>query len=85
MADALHGRAQQDQEDSRQQEQDQHNAHLDRRAVGFFFFFGSVGWTFIPMLIGLVARRTHIQRGFLVAAGSNVVFLVFLVARGLMR
>lgn len=53
------------------------------RAVGFFFFFGSIGWTVIPMLIGLVARRTNIQRGFLVAAASSVVFILLVFVRGL--
>ncbi len=55
------------------------------RAVGFFFFFASVGWTVIPALIGMVAKRTdNIQRGFMVAAASGAVFLGFVIARGLM-
>jgi MFS family permease len=54
------------------------------RAVGFFFFFASVGWTVVPMLIGLVARKTNIQRGFLVAAASGAVFLTLIVIRGMM-
>ena len=54
------------------------------RAVGFFFSFASVGWTVIPMLIGLVARKTNIQRGFLVAAASGAVFLTLIVVRGMM-
>lgn len=54
------------------------------RAVGFFFFFASVGWTVIPMLIGIVARKTNIQRGFLVAAASGAVFLTLIVIRGIM-
>jgi fucose permease len=51
------------------------------RAVGIFFFFGSIGWTVIPMLIGQVARRTNIQRGFLVTAGSAAVFVAFVAVR----
>jgi hypothetical protein len=54
------------------------------RAVGFFFFFASVGWTVIPMLIGFVARKADIQRGFLVAAASGAVFLTLIVIRGMM-
>ena len=54
------------------------------RAVGFFFSFASVGWTVIPMIIGVVARKTDIQRGFLVAAGSGAVFLTLIVIRGMM-
>jgi MFS family permease len=54
------------------------------RAVGFFFFFASIGWTVVPMLIGLVARKTNIQRGFLVAAASGTVFLTLIVIRGMM-
>jgi MFS family permease len=54
------------------------------RAVGFFFFFASVGWTVIPMLIGLVARKSDIQKGFLVAAASGAVFLTLILVRGMM-
>jgi MFS family permease len=54
------------------------------RAVGFFFSFASVGWTVVPMLIGLVARKSDIQRGFLVAAASGAVFLTLIVIRGMM-
>jgi fucose permease len=54
------------------------------RAVGFFFSFASVGWTIVPMLIGVVARKTNIQRGFLVAAASGAVFLTLIVIRGMM-
>jgi fucose permease len=54
------------------------------RAVGFFFSFASVGWTVIPMLIGLVARKTNIQRGFLIAAASGAVFLTLIVIRGML-
>ena len=53
------------------------------RAVGFFFFFASVGWTVVPMLIGAVARRTNIQKGFFVAAASAVLFVALIVLRGL--
>ena len=52
------------------------------RAVGFFFFFASVGWTVVPMIIGAVARRTNIQKGFYVAAASAVLFLTLVVVRG---
>jgi fucose permease len=55
------------------------------RAVGFFFFFASVGWTVIPALIGAVARKTdNIQKGFLVAAASGAIFLGFVIVRGMM-
>ena len=51
------------------------------RAVGFFFFFASVGWTVVPMIIGVVARKTNIQIGFLVAAASGAVFLTLIVIK----
>jgi fucose permease len=54
------------------------------RAVGFFFFFASVGWTVVPMIIGVVARKTTIQMGFLVAAASGAVFVMLIVIRGMM-
>jgi len=54
------------------------------RAVGFFFFFASVGWTVVPMLIGAVARKSDIQKGFLVAAASGAVFLTLILVRGMM-
>ncbi len=54
---------------------------VEGRAVGFFFFFGSIGWTFIPSLIGNVAKRTDIKRGFLVAGASSAVFLGFVLVQ----
>jgi len=54
------------------------------RAVGFFFFFASVGWTVVPMVIGVVARKTNIQIGFLIAAASGAVFLTLIAIRGMM-
>jgi len=54
------------------------------RAVGFFFFFASVGWTVVPMLIGAVARRTDIQKGFYVAAASAVLFVTLVIARAIL-
>ena len=58
---------------------------VEGRAVGFFFAFGSVGWTFIPRLIGHVASKSNIQRGFMVAGASSVVFLGFVLAQFLTR
>jgi fucose permease len=54
------------------------------RAVGFFFFFASIGWTVVPMLIGYVARKSDIQKGFLVAAGSGAIFFVLILVKGMM-
>jgi hypothetical protein len=36
------------------------------------------------MLIGLVARKSDIQKGFLVAAASGAVFLTLILVRGMM-
>ncbi|HLF94539.1 MAG TPA: hypothetical protein VJB14_13835 [Planctomycetota bacterium] len=55
------------------------------RAVGMFFFFASIGWTVIPALIGMVARKTdNIQKGFAVASASAAIFLAFVLLRGVM-
>lgn len=54
------------------------------RAVGFFFFFGSIGWTVFPMMIGGIAKRSSIQRGFMVAVVSSAVFLALVLVRGAM-
>ena len=45
---------------------------LHGRAVGLFFAIGGIGWTIIPMAIGAYAKRTSIQRGFLMAMLSAV-------------
>jgi fucose permease len=55
------------------------------RAVGFFFAFGSVGWTFIPRLIGHVATKSNIRRGFMVAGASSAVFVVFVLVEHFLR
>jgi len=50
--------------------------HFDKsvhgRAVGLFFAIGGIGWTTIPALIGAYARRTSVQRGFLIAVAAAV-------------
>ncbi len=45
---------------------------LGGRAVGLFFMVGGVGWSIIPMLIGIYARKTSIQRAFLIAVAAAV-------------
>ena len=50
------------------------------RAVGFLFAGASIGWTLIPPLIGRIADRINLQRGFLVAVASSVVFLGLVIA-----
>jgi fucose permease len=40
---------------------------LHGRAVGLFFCIGGIGWTAIPLLIGWYAKRTSVQRAFLIA------------------
>jgi fucose permease len=55
------------------------------RAVGLLFAIGGVGWTAIPLLIGAYARRTSVQRGFLIAVAAALglcVVAAVLVARG---
>jgi fucose permease len=42
------------------------------RAVGLFFMIGGIGWSLIPILIGAYARKTSVQRAFLIAVGSAV-------------
>lgn len=48
---------------------------LHGRAVGIFFCIGGIGWTVIPILIGTYAKRTSVQRGFLIASGSALLLL----------
>ena len=45
---------------------------LHGRVVGIFFCIGGVGWTAIPMLIGAYAKRTSVQRAFLITAWCAV-------------
>ena len=45
---------------------------LHGRAVGLFFCIGGIGWTFVPLLIGWTAKRTGVQRAFLIATASAV-------------
>jgi fucose permease len=53
---------------------------LAGRAVGLFFAIGGIGWTIIPMMIGAYARKTSVQRGFLVAVAASVGLTVMAVA-----
>jgi FHS family glucose/mannose:H+ symporter-like MFS transporter len=43
---------------------------LHGRTVGLFFCIGGIGWTAIPILIGVYARQTSVQRAFLIATAS---------------
>lgn len=53
---------------------------LGGRAVGLFFAIGGIGWSVIPMLIGAYARKTSVQRGFLIAVASAVGLLATALA-----
>ncbi|MGE0608867.1 MAG: sugar MFS transporter [Pirellulales bacterium] len=53
---------------------------LHGRAVGLFFCIGGIGWTAIPIMIGAYARRTSVQRAFLVATLSAALLTAFCVA-----
>jgi MFS family permease len=55
-------------------------AELHGRAVGVLFGCASIGWTVVPALIGKVAARTTLQRGFLVAAADALLLLAMVVA-----
>src|SRR5205823_13625248 len=50
------------------------------RAVGLLFGCASIGWTVIPVVIGTVAARTTLQRGFIVALVDALVLLGLVVA-----
>ena len=50
------------------------------RAVGLLFGAASIGWTVFPAVIGAVATRSTLQRGFLVAVGCGVVLLALVIA-----
>jgi fucose permease len=56
------------------------NPVLGGRAVGLFFMIGGVGWSVVPILIGAYARKTSIQRGFLIAVAAAVGLTVMAVA-----
>ena len=43
---------------------------LHGRTVGLFFSIGGIVWTAIPLLIGWCAKRTSVQRAFLLATVS---------------
>jgi fucose permease len=53
---------------------------LHGRAVGIFFALGGVGWMTIPMLIGTYARRTSVQRGFLIAVAAAIGLCIMTVS-----
>ena len=56
---------------------------LHGRAVGIFFCIGGIGWTGIPILIGMYAKRTTVQRAFLLASGSAVLLCALSIALAL--
>jgi len=54
-------------------------APLHGRAVGVFFAIGGIGWTVVPMLIGYCAKRSSVQKAFLVATGCAILLTVLSV------
>jgi fucose permease len=50
------------------------------RTVGIFFCIGGIGWTAIPLLVGAYARRTSVQRAFLICAGCATLLTTFCIA-----
>jgi len=58
---------------------------LHGRAVGLLFAVGGIGTVTIPAAMGAYAKRTSVQRGFLIAVGSAVgltIVSLILVLRG---
>lgn len=53
---------------------------LHGRAVGMFFCIGGIGWTVIPILIGAYAKKTNVQRAFLICTFSAVMLTTFSIA-----
>ena len=53
---------------------------LQGRAIGIFFSLGGIGCTLIPMLVGSLAKKTTLQRGFLFVAGCAVMLLGLTIA-----
>lgn len=56
---------------------------LHGRAVGIFFCIGGIGWTAIPILIGLYAKRSTVQKAFLLASGSAVLLCLLSIVLSL--
>ena len=54
---------------------------LHGRVVGIFFCVGGIGWMAIPMLICAYAKRTSVQRSFLIAAACAALLTGLRVAR----
>jgi len=55
-------------------------ASLHGRAVGVLFAVGAIGTATIPVAMGAYAKRTSVQRGFLIAIGSAVALTAAAVA-----
>ena len=49
------------------------------RAVGILFGTASIGWTIVPMLVGRLAKRTSLQRSFLIIAGTTTLLLALVI------
>jgi fucose permease len=55
---------------------------LHGRTVGLFFCIGGIGWTAIPLFIGWFAKRTSVQRAFLIATICATILTVLSAALG---
>lgn len=55
-------------------------AAVHGRAVGVLFAGASIGWTIVPLIVGAVAKRTNIHRGFVVAVVDALLLLGVVIA-----
>lgn len=55
---------------------------LHGRTVGLFFCIGGIGWTAIPILIGACAKRTSVERAFLIATACATLLTALSIALG---
>jgi fucose permease len=53
---------------------------LHGRTVGLFFAIGGIGWTVVPLLIGWCAKRTSVERAFLIATACAVLLTALCAA-----
>jgi fucose permease len=58
---------------------------LHGRAVGVLFAVGGIGTATIPAAMGAYAKRTSVQRGFLIAVGSAVALTAVALVLALRR
>ena len=55
------------------------NPALVGRSIGLFFCIGGIGWALIPFIVGQMAKKTGVQKAFVIVAGCGICLAILTI------